>query len=478
LSKGPLSKGPLSKGPLSKGPLSKGPLSKGPEPAELLDLAARVAGWSREGENVEVYVSRGTETEVRVYEGEVESLSSATSAGAGIRVVHEGRQGFAFAGALDDDVLAETLQEARGNAQFSSPEPWVGLPGPDGAAPAPLDLWRDELAAWPTQRKVDAALDLERQVRARDPRIRQVEWARWADSSSETAVASSLGVLASDRSTSCYLSAMAVAGEGAESKVAHGYTVGRSPSELVPAKAADEAVYRAVRMLGATKPRSAHLPVVLEPRVSAQLLSLLGSVLSGERVLKGTSLFSDRLGEAVAAPALTLVDDPTTPAAWEAAAFDDEGLACRRNVMIDAGTLSRFLYDSTSARRAGAASTASAVRAGYRSAPGVGARALQLLPGELSPDEVLAEVGEGLLVQSVTGLHSGVNLVSGDFSVGAEGLLVRGGELASPVRELTVASSIQRMLLGAVAVGNDVEWLPSRAAGLTLAISEMSMSGA
>ena len=118
--------------------------------SELAELAARVAGWSRDGEGVEVYVSRGTETEVQVYEGEVESLSSATSAGAGIRVVSGGRQGFAYAGALDEDVLvAETLDEARSNAQFSSPEPWVGLPEPDGAEPVALDLWRDELAAWP-----------------------------------------------------------------------------------------------------------------------------------------------------------------------------------------------------------------------------------------------------------------------------------------------------------------------------------------
>lgn len=165
---------------------------------------------------------------MRVYDGEVESLSSATSAGAGIRVVSGGRQGFAYAGTLDEEVLVATLEEARSNAQFSSPEPWVGLPEPDGAEPVPLDLWCDELAGWPAQRKVDAALDLEREVRAGDPRIRLVESARWGDSSSEMAVASSLGVLASDRSTACYLSAIAVAGEGTESKVAHGYTVGRA----------------------------------------------------------------------------------------------------------------------------------------------------------------------------------------------------------------------------------------------------------
>ena len=446
--------------------------------SELLDLAGRVAGWARAGEDVEVYVSRGTETEVRVYEGEVESLSSATSAGAGVRVVSGGRQGFAYAGSLDEEVLAETLAEARDNAKFSSPEAWVGLPRPDHARPVHLDLWRDELAGYPTARKVNAALDLERTVRAADPRVRQVESANWGDACSEKALASSLGVQASDRSTACYLSVVAVAGDGPGSQIAYGYSVGRAPSELDSAQAAGDAVTRAVRLLGATKPRSAHLPVVFEPRVSAQLVSLLGSVLSGEMVLKGTSLFAERLGEEVAAPGVTLVDDPTQPAAWRAASFDDEGLACRRNTMIEGGVLRAFLYDSTSARRAGTSSTASAVRAGYKSAPGVGTRAVYLVPGELSPDEVMARMGDGLWVQSLSGLHSGVNPVSGDFSVGAEGLLFQGGELSSPVREMTIASSIQRMLQNVSCVGNDLQWLPTSAAGVTIGISEMSMSGA
>jgi PmbA protein len=153
-------------------------------------------------------------------------------------------------------------------------------------------------------------------------------------------------------------------------------------------------------------------------------------------------------------------------------------MACRRNILIEGGVLRGYLYDSTSARRAGTSSTASAVRAGYKSGPGVGARAVHLLPGAPGPDEVLARLGDGLLVQSLSGLHSGVNPVSGDFSVGAEGLLFRGGKLSSPVRELTIASSIQRMLLDVSIVGNDLQWLPSSAAGVTIGISEMSMSGA
>jgi PmbA protein len=108
----------------------------------------------------------------------------------------------------------------------------------------------------------------------------------------------------------------------------------------------------------------------------------------------------------------------------------------------------------------------------------VGCRALSLEPGTKSQEEILAEVGEGLLVQEVTGVHSGVNPISGDFSVGAEGLMIRDGALAEPVREITIASTIQRMLLDVVAVGNDLEWLPGAAAGVTIAIAEMSMGGA
>jgi PmbA protein len=100
-----------------------------------------------------------------------------------------------------------------------------------------------------------------------------------------------------------------------------------------------------------------------------------------------------------------------------------------------------------------------------------------VVPGTRSPEQILAEVGDGLLVQSVSGVHSGVNPVSGDFSVGAEGILIHGGELAGPVREFTIASTIQRMLGGIVTIGNDLERLPSSAAGLTLAIADVSMSG-
>jgi PmbA protein len=447
------------------------------ETEDLLDLATRVAGWARPGEQVEAFVARGRDTDIQVFNGEVESLSSAESAGIGIRVVAGSRQGFAYAGSLAPEVVAETLDEARDNAGFASEDPFVGLADPDGVAAADLNLWRDDLATYPTDLKVTRALELERAVRGADSRIRLVESAQWGDAAVESAVATSTGIRAASRRTACYLSAFAVAGEGTDTQTGGGYSVGRSPSDLDSEKAAADAVERATRLLGAVKPKSQRLTVVFEPRITATLLGILAGTLDGESVLKGRSLFADRIGEEVSVSDLTLVDDPTDPDAYGATQFDAEGLATRRNLLIDGGVLQRFLYNTYAARRAGTASTASAIRAGFKSAPGTGARAVSIVPGDRSPEEILAFVGDGLLVQSVSGIHSGVNPVSGDFSVGAEGVLIKGGALAGPVREFTIASTIQRMLAGVVAIGNDLERLPSSATGLTLAVGDVAMSG-
>jgi PmbA protein len=211
--------------------------------------------------------------------------------------------------------------------------------------------------------------------------------------------------------------------------------------------------------------------------VVSTLLSVVSSALSGEAVVKGRSFFAGRIGESVANAAVTLVDDPTDPRAYAASSHDGEGLACRRNVLIADGMLQMFVFDTVSARRAQTRSTGSAVRGGFAGTPSAGCRALVLTPGTETAEEILAAVGEGLYVQSVTGIHSGVNPVSGDFSVGAEGLMIRDGALAEPVREVTVASTLQRMLQSVLHIGGDLRWLPGVAAGQSLAIGDMQLSG-
>lgn len=444
---------------------------------ELLKIAERIAAAAVGDEQVEAYVSWHRETEIRAFEGDVESLSSAEAAGVGIRVIKGNRQGFAYIGDLDERHAMEALAEARDNAKFSSEDEHTGLAMPDGVAMSPLELWDDDLVEFPNERKIALALELEQRVRAGDSRIRQVISTDYGDASGMSAIASSNGIAVTTRETTCYISADAVAGEGDDTQTGSGYSVGRGPGDIDVSIAASDAIERATRLLGATKPAGGRLSVVFDPRVTAILLSVLAGTFSGEEVARGRSLFAGRIGEEVATSSFTLIDDPTDLRAYGASSVDAEGLACRRNVLIECGRLSKFLFDSYSSRLAGTESTGSAVRHGFKSIPGVGARALTLSPGSLDQEGILDAVGNGLLVSGITGVHSGVNRVSGDFSVGAEGIMFRNGLLCEPVREITIASTIQRMLQSVLFVGSDLEWLPSNASGVSLAIGDIAMSG-
>jgi PmbA protein len=442
----------------------------------LADLAAKVAAEAQAGEQVEAFVGNSTSTSVKVHGGEIESLTQATTAGVGVRVVRAGRQGFAYAGSLDPVVIAEVLAEARDNAAFAEPEEWVGLAEPDGVEPADVDLWRDGLAAMPTDRKVALALELERAVRARDPRIRGVRVAQWGDGSGAAAVATSTGIAVTGRSTFCHLSVQALAEGDGETTSGYGVSVGREPADVAVAEAADDAAERATRLLGAVQPASGAVTLVLEPRMAATVLGVVSGMLNGESVLKGRSPFAERVGEQIASPLLTLVDDPTDSRSLGADSHDGEGLATRRIPLIERGVLQGFLHNTTTGRRAGVPSTASAVR-GFRTTPGVGAQALAVTPGAGSLDDLMAGVDQGVLVQAMTGLHSGVNPVSGDFSVGIEGVMVRGGSRAEPIREATVASTVQRLLLDLSAVGGELEWTPGGTGAVALVVPGVTLSG-
>ena len=441
---------------------------------ELQDLADRIVAQAKPGEQIEAYVSRGGETSIRVYEGEVEHFVSAQSQSVGIRVIRDGRTGYAYAGTLDESVLHEVLADARDNVQFGTPDEFAGLATPDGVPIVKQELWNDALAAYPTEKKIALAKELETLTLAADARVR-CDDSNYDDAYGETAFATTTGIRAYGRENGCYVSVGTLADDGDETQTGFGFSVGRSPAEFDLPRAAREAADRATRLLGATKPQSKRTTVVLDPYVTAQFLRVLSSSFSGENVQKGRSFFAERMGEAVANPIITLIDDPTNPLAYSATELDGEGLAARRNVLIENGVLKMFLHSSYSARRGNTVSTGNAVRSG--GTPGVSCLAMQLAPGTATQDELVAAVDDGVLVQMVQGLHSGVNPISGDFSTGASGLAISNGKVGAPVREFTIASTLQKMLLDVVAVGGDVEWLPMSATGVSLVIRDVTVSG-
>jgi PmbA protein len=438
-------------------------------------LAAAADAGAHESE---AWCEESTSRQIRVYDGSVESLSDAGARGIGLRTFVGGRAGYAYGTDLSDSGVVALARTAVEYARVADEDEHAGLPEELGAAEVE-DLASPRLASWSTERKVELALEIERAARAR-PGVTQVEDTVYADSEGAVALANSRGFAAGYDSTAAWAYCSAFAGEGADLMTGLGVGLGRDPEQLDAQAIGDEAAARALALVGARQPESRRCPVVLDAFVAASFLGFIGGMLSADAVQRGRSLFADKEGEEIAAPELRLADDATDPGGLASAPFDAEGSPARRIPLIEGGRLATFLFDARTARKAGRASTGSATRGSYRSPPGVGTTNLVLEPGSGSLDDLVRTAGDGLLVTDVSGLHSGVNPVSGTFSVGATGRLIEGGVLGAPVREITIASDLVTMLRSVRAVGAERRWVPfgGSVKAAPLLLGEMAVSGA
>jgi PmbA protein len=446
-----------------------------------LDDAARRAvdaALSAGASDADAWAEESASRRVRVYDGEVESLSDAGGRGIGVRAFVGARAGYAYGTDLSDEGIAEIAVAAREAAEVADEDEHGGLPDEAGTADV-NGLASAEFADWSTERVVELALEVDRAARAREG-VTQVENSVYSDSQGSVALANSRGFAASYSATQAWAYSSAFAGEGADLMTGLGVGMGRDPGRLDAEAIGTEAAERALALVGARQPESRRCPVVLDAFVAASFIGFIGSMLSADAVQRGRSLFAGREGEEVADPALRLADDGTDPEGPASAPFDGEGTPTGRTGLLEDGRLLGFLYDCRTARKDGRATTGNASRGSYRSPPSVGTTNLVVEPGDRDLRGLVAQAGDGLYVTEVAGLHSGVNPVSGTFSVGASGRLIEGGELGTPVREITIASDLVSMLKSVRSVGSEARWVPFGGSVKVppLLVAEMAVSGA
>lgn len=438
--------------------------------------AATAAG----AEEAEAYAAEDAGREVRVHGGEVESLTAATQRGVGVRAWIGKRVGYAYGTDLSADGIAAIAARAAEAARLADEDEFAGPPAADGAAVADLPGLSDpSVAEWAPPRLAELGLEVERSALAADPRVVGVEQAVYADSAERVAIAGSTGLEGEYESSSCYAYVQALAEGENGRETGLGFGLGRGPGSLEPDAIGREGAERAAAMVGAVKPASRTCPVLLDPTVAASFVGLIGKALGAGMVQRGRSPFGDRLGDEVADEAFVLSDDGLEAEGFGSAPFDAEGVPRRRTALLEDGVLRSYLHDTYTARRGGAASTGNAGRGGYRSQPSVAVSNLIVAPGSLDLPALLAEAGEGVLVTDVAGLHSGVNPVTGVFSVGASGRAIRAGEPAEPLREFTIAGDLVSMLGAVQAAGSDARWVPFSGSVRTpsLLIAEMTVAG-
>jgi PmbA protein len=447
---------------------------------DLLSLATNIAGRARDGEEIEAFLTHERNFEVKAYEGQIENLSSSEPRGASVRVLADQRVGFAYTTDLSSTGLEALIAQARDNATYATEDDAAGLAEAPDAPYAEVESLVDEgQQSTAADDKVAFAIALDSATRGADPRIKTVEEAVYADSDLEIAIANSTGVCGAYRRTDAWCYALAIATENEDTEVGFEFGLGRGLAGLDAEDVARKAARRAVEVLGARKIPSRRMPVVFDPFTAGQFLGVLGSVLTGEAVQKGRSLFAGRLGETVASSELTLIDDGAIPGAPGTSPWDAEGVPSQRTEVIKDGLLSSFLYDVVSARREGRASTGNASRGSFKVPPRPAPTNMVFAATGQTVDSVLRDAGDALLVQDFHGVHSGANPISGDFSVGATGMLLKDGAPGQPVKEITIAAPMLDILKGVVAVGDDLRWLPFGGSfgGATTLVSEMTIAG-
>jgi len=429
---------------------------------------------------LEVFVEHSETTSIKAYQGEVESLVTATPRGLGVRYVEGSRCGYAYTGDFSSAGLDLVVSMAVSNAAVSDADEFVALPEAPSAYPEIPGLWRPALLETPMEKKIGLALEAER-VALASPHIETVEESSYVDQASRVAILSSRGVEVYGGQTFCYVYLSAHARSGDEVQTGLGFETGREPSELDASAAGREAARKAAALLGARPHPTGRYTVVLDREVAAAVIGIAAQALSADAVQKGRSLFAGRVGQRVAADAFTLVDDGLHRDGMETAPFDDEGVPRGITPLVENGLLRGFLHDTRTAARAGGGvrSTGNARRAGYRSSPGVSPSNLVLTPGQGTLSDLVARVESGVYIVGITGLHSGANPVTGEFSVGAFGHVIEGGAIGTPVREITIASDLVSLLTNVSDSAGDVRWIPFHGSVSTpsLAILDVTVAG-
>ena len=286
--------------------------------------------------------------------------------------------------------------------------------------------------------------------------------------------ASSHGFSGEYRGSNFSFSVAPVASQNGSMQRDYWYTANRKFNRLdAPRSVGEQAARRTLRRLGARKIQTCEVPVVLEPEIAGSLLRHLSSALSGYALYKGASFLLDKLGTKIASDLVTVVDDGTIPGALGSRPFDSEGLPVGKKYVVENGILQSYLLDTYSGKKLGMASTGNASRSVGESS-GVAPANLFLAPGSHSPEAIIRSIKRGFYVTELIGF--GVNLVTGDYSRGAAGLWIEGGELAYPVEEVTIAGNLKDILVNIEEVANDLE-LRGRIAAPTIKISRMMVAG-
>jgi len=425
----------------------------------------------------ECVIREGDEFSTVVRMGQVETLKESGSKSIGVRVFNGKRAASTYSSDFSREGLDRMVKSALELAKITSEDPFAGLPEPSqlGSIPGDLDLYSADVYSLPGEERISYARRAEKAAFDCDPRIKNSDGGSFDAATGHKVLANSLGFVGEYQRSYCSVAAVPIAqsDDGAMQRD-YWFSVSRNLSRLEsPEHVGKVAAQRTIRRLGARKVKTAHVPVVFDPLVATSIIGHIFEGVEGDSVYRGASFLAGKLGQEIAGDRVTVIDDGTMPGGFGTSPFDGEGVPTRRTIVIDNGVLKSYLLNTYTAKKLGLQTTANASR-GLAGTPGIGPGNYFLQPGTKTPQQIISEIPNGLYVTEFLG--HGANLVTGDYSRGASGLWISGGELSFPVEEITVAGNLKEMFFNISEIGNDLEFRGAMACP-TIRIDGLTVGG-
>jgi PmbA protein len=421
----------------------------------------------------EVYLQTSRNLSIQVLNSEIETIQEAASQGVGFRVFTEGKMGFSHCNDLSDKSLEETISKAIAFSKLSTSDPNNILTGDKGVSVVD-GLFDPGIAAETMGKKIKMALDLEKLAMS-DKRVTKSSGSGYREGESETFICNSNGILKSFKNSGCSIDVGVVAEKGDQKNTGEEGCSRIFFADLKPLEEiASAASRKAWELLDPVMISTQRASVIFDPDVAYAILGGIIAAVNGERVLQGASFLKDSINKQFASSLLTIVDDGIRAKGPASAPFDGEGVPTMKNIIVENGILKSYIYNVRAGKRAGVKSTGNASRGGFSTLPGIGVHNLVVSSGESSKDEIIKATKKGLLLKEVTGY--GIDPVSGNFSGGATGFWVVNGEIAHPVKGITIAGKASEILNAIDMMGNDADLNRSMAVP-TFRVTEMQIGG-
>jgi len=425
----------------------------------------------------ECVVREGDEFSTLVRLGEVETLKESGSKAIGVRVFNGKRAASTYSSDFSREGLDLMVKSALELSKITSEDPFGGIPDASqlGSIPGDLDLYSADVYSLPGEERISYARRTEKAALDYDPRLKNSDGGSFDAATGHKVLANSHGFVGEYRRSYCSIAAVPIAQtEDGAMQRDYWFSVARSLSRLdSPEDVGKIAAQRTLRRLGARKVKTAHVPVVLDPLVAVSMLDHIFEGVNGDSVYRGASFLAGKLGQKIAGERVNVIDDGTMPGGFGTSPFDGEGVPTRRTVVIENGVLNSYVLNTYTAKKLGLQTTGNASR-GLAGTPGIGPGNYFLQPGTKTPQQIISEIKDGLYVTEFLG--HGANLVTGDYSRGASGMWISGGELAYPVEEITVAGNLKEIFFNITEIGNDLEFRGAMACP-TIRIDGLTVGG-